>query len=160
MRHVALPLFVLLLGACNIAPGAVPIEVMADRDDWANHVQPYVERRCGTLDCHGVEGRPFRVYAFEGLRAQPDRTLIITDAEIDDNVAAAIGVGPTDSVESHPLLLKPLPPDGGGFHHKGDPVWSSRNDPGYLCLYDWLSGMDPSADCADALAAVPRTEQP
>ncbi len=159
-EHALLVSVALFAAACEIAPGSVPIEVTGDRDDWATHVQPYVAIRCGTLDCHGDPGRPFRVYAEEGLRIGSDREAMLTDREIDENVASAIGVGPHDDIASHPLLMEPLDPGAGGWDHVGLAVWYGQDEPGYLCLRGWLEGADIGADCAMATAEVPRGAVP
>jgi hypothetical protein len=160
MTTRALLLSLLFAAACDVGQGQVPVEVTADPDDWAMHVQPYVALRCGTLDCHGDPGRPFRIYSEEGLRMSADRELPLTDLEIDETMTAGLGVSPLGDIESHPLLLEPLHPDAGGWHHQGDPVWLSRDDPGYACLHDWLSGADPSTSCAAAFDVVPRGTTP
>jgi hypothetical protein len=35
---------------------------------YETYVDPILTRRCGTLDCHGQPGRPFRLYGVAGLR--------------------------------------------------------------------------------------------
>ena len=38
-------------------------------------VSKFLERRCGTLDCHGQGGRPLRLYSGRGLRLPNDAGL-------------------------------------------------------------------------------------
>lgn len=127
-----------------------------DPDDWATHVQPYVARRCATLDCHGDPGRPLRILSEEGLRGSEDRGLPLTATEVEDNVMAALGVSPFGDVDTHALILVPLASSSGGWHHVGGDIWPNRDDPGYLCLSLWLAGADPTESCAAATANVPR----
>ena len=50
-------------------------------------VDPYLQRRCGTLDCHGQPGRAYRIYGFTGFRLyNEDAGLdIVTSSEIHMN---------------------------------------------------------------------------
>ncbi len=141
---------------CEITQGYDAPTASGDPDVWAQYVQPYVAPRCATLDCHGDPGRPLRIYSTEGLRDGEDRTAPLTASELDDNVLAALGVSPFADADTHALILVPLAPSNGGWHHVGGDIWASRDDPGYLCLSRWLAGADPAESCATAAANVPR----
>ncbi|RLB56429.1 MAG: hypothetical protein DRJ42_03360 [Deltaproteobacteria bacterium] len=142
--------------ACEVTQGYDAPTASGDSDDWAMHVQPYVARRCATLDCHGDPGRPLRIYSTEGLRDGEDRAAPLTASELDENVLAALGVSPFGDAATHALILVPLAPSSGGWHHVGGDIWASRDDPGYQCLSRWLAGADSAASCATAAANVPR----
>jgi hypothetical protein len=46
------------------------------------------------------------------------------------------------------LVKKPLSIEGGGIRHKGGPVMRiSADDPGWRCLFGWISGHGFKADC-------------
>ena len=66
-----------LLGAVVLAvaaPGCLGDAQLGDTDvvcpslDGFRVVSQVLERRCGTIDCHGDGARPFRVYGRTGLR--------------------------------------------------------------------------------------------
>ena len=110
----------------------------------------FITYRCGTLDCHGQIGRPFRLFSQNGIRLVDDAGNVsggigegTTEAEIFADYTSAIGVQPelTSKVfagylDPHSLLLlrKPL----GLERHKGGQVMSP-GDNGDLCLSSWLT---------------------
>lgn len=108
-------------------------------------VSGVLERRCGTLDCHGSLYRPLRIFGKGGLRLDAMNVsggAATTDAEHDANYLAAISLEPEIlqrvlKKEAFPkdltLIRKPLLLE----KHKGGPVLST-NSPGYLCLANWL----------------------
>jgi len=108
----------------------------------------FVAHTCGTLDCHGEIGRPFRLFSRDGLRLVDEAGDIpggspTTEAEILADYTSAISVQPelTSKVfygleDPHVLLLlrKPL----GLERHKGGTVISGGSN-GDLCLSSWLT---------------------
>ena len=119
-------------------------------------VSPMLERRCGTLDCHGQGGRPLRLYSGRGLRLPNDAGLgpgqgDTTAEEITANYRAVIGLEPEQLtrvsagvIPARNLLLlqKPL---NLGFH-TGGPAFAPTGDPGETCLTTWIQGaVDPLA---------------
>lgn len=159
---------VLLIAACSVEPGTPQTIAAGDATLYATHVQPYVEARCATLDCHGDGGRALRLYSELGLRR--DRTLRIlpvsegrdptqiTDAELDDNRLAFAAIALASSTApTHLALLKPLALSEGGIKHEGRVHWQTTEDPGYRCLRGYLVADladDIPAACAEALAAT------
>jgi hypothetical protein len=130
---------------------------LPDRADYGTHVQGVVELSCATLDCHGDDGRPLRLYSERGLRSRDDlRGLPITPEELERNVRAFAGVGVGDGdVGEHLALLKPLSQSAGGLHHEGRDLWPSERHAGYRCLRAWLSGEGELADaCAEELTRL------
>lgn len=109
-----------------------------------------LERRCGTLDCHGQVGRPLRIYGQDGLRYVDDAGnfpggALTTETEHELNYQAVIGLQPElmtlvvqgqDQPEVLMLLRKPMQLE----RHKGGPVFVS-GDAAYTCITSWLSGM-------------------
>lgn len=102
-------------------------------------VQPMATDSCGTLDCHGVPGRPLRIYAERGLRLSADlRGEPITEGEISLNAEAFLAVSP-GLVDDHLALLKPLAIAAGGMEHVGRDLWDSTDHPDYAALHAWLA---------------------
>ena len=151
MKSVA---FAFLFAACSgPAPGAQPIPRTLDAAAYARDVHPILEGRCATLDCHGSFDRPLRIYAETGLRRSDElRGQPITQAELDDDVAAATAVDGADAVDDSLILLKPLL----RMKHTGGAVWASTDDPQYVCVRGWLAGTsdDPAVQSACAIAAT------
>ncbi len=126
-------------------------------------VHTFLERRCGTLDCHGQLGRPFRLFSTVGLRLINDAGLVSgggpdTAQEIFANYEALVGLQPVDtslvtegreSPRSLLVVAKPLALQ----VHKGGAVLAP-GDSGDVCLESWLTGTYDAAHCADA-AKVP-----
>jgi hypothetical protein len=134
-------------------------------------ISSVLERRCGTLDCHGSTYRPLKIYGQVGLRrpevmGSPNVTSFkdyysggpepTTGAELLDNYRSAIGLEPeiTDLVvagRSQPdaltLVRKPRLRE----KHKGGLIWN-QSDPGDLCLVNWLTGSDDTTPCDQELS--------
>lgn len=128
-------------------------------------VSPVLEKRCGTLDCHGQVGRPLRIYSGNGLRLPVDGGGIpgsspTTQDEVTANYRAVIGLEPEeltrvvageDPPRSLLLLKKPLLLEA----HKGGPAFAPVNDPGETCITSWVdpnsAGIDKNA-CNQAIA--------
>jgi hypothetical protein len=108
----------------------------------------FIALKCGTLDCHGSIGRPFRIFSQFGLRLVDEAGDIpggapTTEAEIYADYISAISVQPelTSKVfygllDPHTLLLLRKPR--GLERHKGGTVLGGANDPGDICLTSWL----------------------
>src|SRR6185437_541330 len=133
-----------------------------------NKVSQMMERRCGSLDCHGAEGRPLRLYSQWGLRLSPskDGTRVsgaTTKAEQAANYEAVVGLQPEELstcfqskgavFDTLQLLKKPIDIDGQGIRHKGGPVLRpTLTDPGWQCLYGWVSGTVDQTQCVQGSA--------
>lgn len=116
--------------------------------DFSKYVQPVLRVGCASLDCHGTEGRPLRLYARNGLRMGASlRGQDETSAEMQANMTAIDGLDPqATQVENHLLLLKPLAVDAGGISHIGGDLWPDQSDGVYRCLHAWLrSGVSDEA---------------
>jgi hypothetical protein len=119
---------------------------------YQEFVDPYLQRRCGTLDCHGQPGRAFRLYGVNGLRpfevgdggfavsgsgatleeekrANFDSAIALEPEEM-SRVMARQGMNPTTLL----LLRKPLKLE----RHKGGPAMI-QDDDGYRCVTAWLA---------------------
>jgi hypothetical protein len=134
-------------------------------------VSSVLERRCGTLDCHGSTYRPLKIYGQIGLRRpeEPDSTNVVsykdyysggseptTEAELFDNYLSVIGLEPEileavvskkDLPDALTLVRKPRLRE----KHKGGLIWN-QSDPGDLCLINWLTGIADTAPCDQELS--------
>jgi hypothetical protein len=130
-----------------------------------NGVSTFMERRCGSLDCHGQPGRPLRLYSEWGLRLKAKEdgsrdSSQTTEDEQNENYLSVVGLEPENLARCYKtkgedratfqLLQKPLGIEGGGIRHKGGAVIrDTQSDPGWLCLFGWASGGEVDKDqCA------------
>ena len=136
-------MFMVLLWACAPDVGSIPLD--APNVDAYEALHPYLEARCATLDCHGDEGRPLRLYAETGLRLPGvDRDLPVTAEELEANAWSLVGVDPGSDSERSLVFLKPLDRSEGGMEHVGEDVFT-RGSAEAECLSWWLDGAaDPS----------------
>jgi len=138
------------------------------RQVYVQHVSEVMERRCGTLDCHGSDFRPLRILGRDGLRHQGERKRtgegVTTDAEKSANYYAVCAVEPekVSKVGSDPggnavntLLL--VRKGRGQEGHKGGKVFDPWDDAD-RCVVGWLRGdTEQSIEkaCKAALAKLP-----
>jgi hypothetical protein len=162
------------LVGCEETSGTVPT-VCPDAQLFEEAVSPYLERRCGSLDCHGQDTRPMRILGEYGLRRQVElgegggnvsggrKT---TEAEYAANLQAVCALEPERmaealakfgaSVDRLRLVGKPR----NTIRHKGGRV-VEEGDPGDRCIVGWISAVSESdADevrkqCATALSQLP-----
>lgn len=118
---------------------------------YDKYVDGFLNARCGTLDCHGQPGRPFRSYGYRGLRIfKADGGLVpgqgtgtSTAEERLSNYYSIIALEPEEMSrviarngerpDTLLFLRKPLLFE----RHKGGPALSVE-DSGYACLVAWL----------------------
>jgi hypothetical protein len=129
-------------------------------------VSVYLERRCGTLDCHGSSLRPMRLYGQHGLRHPAEQNFPggvgTTLAELDANYGAVCNVEPekmaqavSDVGQSADQLLvyrKARNIEG----HKGGEVIKEGSSAD-RCLLGWLRGDAPdsvTSNCEDAISRL------
>lgn len=123
-------------------------------------VSAVVERRCGTIDCHGGPARPMRIYGQYSLRLpveDPDPDyypggLSPTSAdELTHNYQSMCGLEPEilnrvvakkDEVEALTLVRKPRLLE----KHKGGLLWN-KGDDGDACLINWITGVADTTPC-------------
>ncbi len=133
-------------------------------------VSNFMEKRCGSLDCHGHIGRPLRIYSDWGLRyrSENDGKRVAgptTEEEQIENYRSVIALEPdllSDSVLTggayvdFQLIKKPLDISGGGINHKGGPVIRvGDGDPGWRCLHGWIRGEPSKQKCDEAATIAP-----
>ena len=148
--------------ACSVNSTAISPVVLPDRVQFAEGVSPFMEQRCGALDCHGQIGRPLRLYSQFGLRKGDGdgggRDISpTTKAERLANYFSVVGLEPEDITNSRLtegaytdflLLKKPLGIDQGGVRHKGGSVLRST-DPGFDCIALWIANKYSKQKCDD-----------
>lgn len=128
-------------------------------------VSAFMEKRCGSMDCHGNVARPLRLYSQYGLRLEAaDVRGPTTAAEQKANYLSVTGLEPeelTTAVASKGaytdfmLLKKPVGEEGFGVKHKGGPVLRALpSDPGWSCLLGWVRGDADAAICDQATKAL------
>lgn len=159
--------------SCVPAPDANAVTelVQPDYETYRQYVDPYIQRRCGTLDCHGQPGRAYRIYGVNGFRLYNiDAGLVsgqqpTVEAEVRANYQAAIGIEPEEmsrvvakqgeDVDRLLLLRKPLRLE----RHKGGPAMS-EDDAGYRCVVAWLRvrTVQPTED-GEALEVIPEEQR-
>ncbi|MFP6686056.1 MAG: hypothetical protein VB934_15160 [Polyangiaceae bacterium] len=168
-RIVFVGLVVLSLGACKAEDLGDRITIVCpDRAVFTEHVSELMERRCGTLDCHGSDYRPMRLYGELGLRHSSELNRsggnATTASERFANYLAVCSVQPekTADVALDPagqavnqllLVLKGRGKEG----HKGGKVFNPFDDAD-LCVVGWLRGdhvNSVSQACKAALARLP-----
>lgn len=130
-------LIALFAPGCAVDNPALDLPVL-DHHMFVTEVQPVFERRCANPSCHGNDRRPFRVYATERFRQNPDRLHRdepITEEELRANEmsATAFATGISRAMDSL-LITKPL----GIVFHQGGEVWTTSEDPECQAVLRWL----------------------
>lgn len=172
--RVPAALATLALATSSLLPGCLadeelgPTEIACPSLDGFRVVSQVLERRCGTIDCHGDGARPFRIYGRTGLR-RPETpesygpgggafseyvtggTEPTSDAEVADNRLSACGVEPEvmaavvagdEELDALTLVRKPRLTEA----HKGGLVWAEGSQ-GDKCLTSWIQGTVDSLSC-------------
>jgi hypothetical protein len=144
-------LFVLSVTACQ-DPGGSQAIAPGDVAAYQAYVHPILEARCATLDCHGAAGRPLRLYAETGRRADDAlRGQPISAAELEANVGALAAVDPGASAAASEVIGKPL---AGGLAHEGGDLWQSDGEHQVVCVRGWLAGQSDDAAIIAACQAA------
>lgn len=161
---------VLALVACAAQPddAAEPRLVVADIDPaaYATAVQPVVERKCGSLDCHGHTARGLRVYGQNGLRiantagrtpgegattpeeARATYQSILALQPEKTNAFAAKSPRTAEDAYDLTFLAKPLQLE---RHRPGRSL--AKGEPAEQCITSWLVGTTDAAICTSAVKA-------
>jgi hypothetical protein len=141
--------------SCATDLNGTEINACPDADLYKQNVSPFMERRCGTLDCHGGISRPMRLYGQLGLRTLDENNtaggLPTTEAELSANYSAVCNLDPEKMTESVMNLgnsageLLILRKARGLEKHKGGKV-VNEGDHGDACILTWLKGNPNDTD--------------
>jgi hypothetical protein len=121
-----------------------------------------LDRRCGTLDCHGSLDRNFRLYGQEGLRLEdPDLPGAgdTTAAELDASYHSLVGLEPeilTTVVReggARPERLTLVRKARATEDHLGGKLFAIGDDQD-VCLTSWLTGTLDEEACKRAIASI------
>ncbi len=117
-----------------------------------------LERRCGTLDCHGTPGRNLRLYTGSGLRLDPKDIPgngQTKDAEYDASYWSVEGLEPeimsavVEGEGADPERLIFLRKARGTEHHKPGAIIEEDDDTD-VCIRSWLTGKTKETACRAA----------
>ncbi|MFO0589998.1 MAG: hypothetical protein U0441_20820 [Polyangiaceae bacterium] len=148
---------------------ALPIGCAETTEEQATHlpsksqfplVLDALERRCGTLDCHGAPGRNLRLYTGSGLRLSskdiPGNGQT-TPEEYDASYWSVYGLEPEvmsaviGDDGADPLRLLLLQKARGMDHHRPGAIIDA-NDAADKCIRTWLKGTTSETACKAAAA--------
>ena len=125
-----------------------------------------MERRCGTLDCHGQTSRPLRIYGQYGLRRpEPVGSPNVEDyaeyysggkqsttlVELEDNYRSICALEPelvaqVFAKKSSPDVLTIMRKARLREKHKGGLLWN-KGESGDVCMTNWLTGSTDMSPC-------------
>lgn len=134
------------------APGSKPFAL----------VGVMLDRRCGTLDCHGSMQRNFRLYGYAGMRLQdPDLpgASDTTAAELEENYRSVVGLEPEIMTQvvheggAHPERLTLLRKARDAEFHLGGQLFNVGDDQD-VCLTSWLAGAVDNAACIRGINSI------
>jgi hypothetical protein len=162
MKHALIALGVVMVAAACVTENgdATVAETPPDRASFPV-VADLLVHRCGTLDCHGMVGRNFRIYGREGLRRATDarptsKPGTTTTEEYDETFASLVALEPeiTSAVVQEggasPDRLTFVRKARGAEHHKGGTLMN-EGDEEDACIVSWLSGHTDDTKCKSAL---------
>ncbi len=165
-KQISAALLLLFAAGCRDDLTAEKPLLCPDPDLYREAVQPYVQKRCGTLDCHGNSNRPLRIYGQFGLRHPAESNFPggepTTTIEADANYLSACGVEPElmsrslENLGASADQLKFVAKARGQLNHKGGKV-VDEGDPGDNCLMGWIgtiSNEDAARVRAECKAAL------
>lgn len=134
-------------------------------DQFKNAPGPaiFLQRRCGTLDCHGQPGRPLRIYGQFGLRFPDDADNVpggsgTTETENLADYQSVIGLEPevmsrvvADPSNNPPTELTLVRKMRMMERHKGGQIVVPGDD-GDQCITSWLAGSTDVKACTSAVS--------
>jgi len=133
----------------------IDAEVLPSYTAFKEYVNPYLENRCASLDCHGQPGRGYRIYSQKGLRLyDPEARLVsgrqaTSEEEKQANYDGLIGLEPEETRRvvaengNDPMRLLLLRKPTARERHKGGQVMGISGDAGYRCITEWLRVREP-----------------
>ena len=149
----------LVVAACSVANEDRSLDAPSPND--FRYVSDMLARRCGSLDCHGQDGRGLRLYGKFGLRLDPSHIPgghMDTQAEVDANYASLLTLEPEilssvhrDGGRGSERLTLVRKARGGESHEGGVAIDAS----GTTCFASWLAGQVDKKTCFQA-AELPK----
>jgi hypothetical protein len=151
------------VAACASVPSdaRIGIDAPSSAEDQFGPVSNFLDHRCGSLDCHGQEGRNLRIWGCEGMRLEPGDVpqcskplggSFTTPDEHLETYRSLVGLEPalmSAVVADHganPDLLTFIRKARGEESHKGGTL-ITPGDPQDACLTSWLQGNTDTANC-------------
>ncbi|MDB5216577.1 MAG: hypothetical protein JWO86_4504 [Myxococcaceae bacterium] len=147
-----------LVGGCSSPDTSATVDPIGPDRAQFDFVAPVLERRCGSIDCHGSVYRNMRVFGYGGLRLGPEATTPetptrVTAAEAQATYEAVVGLEPEimravvqsggAGVERLTFIRK-----GRGVEdHKGNKRFTPEAD---TCVTSWLANHVDQAACRTA----------
>lgn len=163
VRWMARSVPLLLAAGCIAESESLPTEQLCPTAENFPIVSQVVERRCGTLDCHGDGSRSLRIYGRTGLRKPREATpghvpggLVATTAEeVQSTYLSICGLQPelmndVTQNKTDPSELLILRKGRLVESHKGGQVLV-EGAAGDRCIYSWLDGVVDTAACNEEL---------
>lgn len=145
----------LLLG-CSTPDDSPRVDPIGPDATQFKAVAPMLERRCGSIECHGSHYRNMRVYGYGGQRlepgARPDFPARVTDVESSATYDSVIGLEPevmrtvVADKGVNPERLTLVRKAKGLEQHKGDTRIYAGDDAD-KCLLGWLANTTDVAAC-------------
>jgi hypothetical protein len=150
------------IGGCASTPDDASTAKLAlgplATDDYVALVHPVLERRCGSIDCHGALPRGLRVYGQTGLRLPNDVGLVPGGGAttLEEKRATYESIVALQPERTNALLLKEPRTPADAYQlslltkataterHRGGPSLL-RGEPAEQCIVTWLVGhADPN----------------
>jgi len=158
MRTAILAALALVSVACSTPDTGARVDPIGPDKTTFGPVAQMLERRCGSLDCHGETHRNLRLYGYGGLRLDPgvlpEQDML--PSEIDADYDAVISLEPekmADLVREHgasPDRLTLVRKARGSEDHKGG-TRITVGDDADICLTTWLASATDTAACLRTL---------
>jgi hypothetical protein len=151
----------LVLAGCTLPDPNAQTQVIGPDEGQFADVQPFLERSCGSLDCHGSRYRNLKIYGYYGLRLLPG------DIPGGNPTSAAEVAASYDSiVRLEPEIMASVVESGGADperltfvrkargteQHAGGAVLAVGGN-GDTCITTWLANGTNASACNLALAA-------
>lgn len=150
-----------LTAGCSVPQSRMGIDAPSEDQFVANapfSVADYLDHRCGTIDCHGQQGRNLRIWGCWGLRLDVDAIASCTLGvpttldEYNATYRSLVGLEPavmSTVVQTHatnPELLTFIRKARGLESHKGGHL-VTPGDPQDICMVSWLAGNTDMMAC-------------
>jgi hypothetical protein len=168
LKRAAKPFVSVVLSAALLATGLAcapspdpnaRVPLVAPELGSFEKVSPFLDHRCGSLDCHGAVGRNLRIFGHEGLRLDPADVPgggPTTATEVKANYDSVVGLEPevmsavVEQGGANPERLTSVRKARGTENHKGGALIVA-GDAQDRCLTSWLAGALAQWACLAAL---------